>query len=60
MSKDEMIKEIATNIFDTIYDPWTENVTIESIIEDIKADPIEIMYAMANHIKELYQALDEA
>lgn len=60
MSKDEMIKEIATNIYETIYDPWTENVTIESIIEDIKADPIEIMYTMANRIKELYQALDEA
>lgn len=60
MSKEEMIKEIAESIFDTVYDPWTEDVTIEGIIQDINNDPIEVMYAMAHHIKDLYDTINES
>ena len=60
MDREDMIQKIAESIFDTVYDPWTENVTIESVKKDIEDNPIEVMYAMAHHIKELYQAIDEA
>ena len=45
--------QMAQVLYDSVYDPWTDDSTIESIINDIKTKPTEVIYGLCNRVSEL-------
>lgn len=39
-------------LYENYYDPWTEEVTYEQIKEDIKHNPMEMIYGLISMIDE--------